>query len=343
MYVPITDRVDHSKVGEANSDEADRERAADPLGFYSRYVLKIFDSLSVEDWSQDLRQCATRLAFLRGRIFQSLSMFFRAQHEFRGALKLSKGFPGALMELVKTLLAQGEFTEARDMLIDMIHKELPSFREFPEPDPIDVMKANRHLGMMLVLAESTTKNMRLNHSVGNANQRKIYDVQVNGLLLRRETRHEVEIVHGKPLRYYEKKKEDERREKVRAEIAEADKAVDALRIKARNMARRCQDLVEDTKDALAETVDILKKIPKFSAEERKLLRTRDKERGGQPAQQGDEEARQQPQLTQRSSRKAESSSSPPATGRSRKTTTAGAGTGGGARKSRVLSSSSGLR
>jgi hypothetical protein len=272
-FIELNAPINHGKFGE-DREEMEKKRAADPAGFYSKHVLKVQDTVSVEDWAQDLRQCATRLSFLRGRVYQSLDSFPRAQHEFRGCLALSKGFPGALLELAKTLLAQGDYVNAHTSLLGLIRKEIPSMRSVPDIDPVEVLKLNKQLGMLLILAESSMKQLKLNFNVGSANQKKMFTVHDNGILDRPKELKEIEIIHGRTLGYLALKRQEELTAKARSEVADANATIDLLRLRAMNIARRSQDLIEECKDAITDTRAFVIAIPKTADRERE--RERDK-------------------------------------------------------------------
>ena len=147
----------------------------------------------------------------------------------------------ATTELIKSLIVTGEPNEATTFLNNLVKKLYPDLmgrtrNEGGFPYPKEVQTVDTTLGMLLTLTKSMNEQNRL-QGIRSSLQRRVYNVQENGLLSRPE-RTEWEAIHGRSLSSYKNNLDDEEveKDKKQKKLKEEEEIISTLRERARRAA-----------------------------------------------------------------------------------------------------------
>ena len=147
----------------------------------------------------------------------------------------------------------GESYEPYVLLNNVVKRLYPGLvkkvgKEGREPFGEEVMEENKTIGMLLLLIENISYHQKV-HGVGSVLQKKLYDVQENGLLTR-PVPIDRELVHGRILAYYDEKIKIDKKEEENQLNYESNCRNEELkeRLKhtvkySKNLSNHCDDVI----------------------------------------------------------------------------------------------------
>jgi hypothetical protein len=162
----------------------------------------------VEIGAEHLRSRAVSCCFVHGRVLQGLGAYERAVSEFRSSKILQSSFKPGTLELVKTLLALGDFSAPRTLLNGLISRECKISDPTME-DAVAIYQSDQVIGLLFVYTSMFLYRIQ-EQDVCSAAQWRTFDVRPDGLL----RRHKKNIDHVEGMSEFAKiRRKEELRQK----------------------------------------------------------------------------------------------------------------------------------
>ena len=157
------------------------------LGDYLNDIPKDSTSfaLMVEPDEKNLRNDAIRLFSLRGSAFQAIGEYVGARDEYDKVLKLCSiknytQYRKIVIEKAKCHISQGEFTDAREIIVLLILKDLPP-DVYDSLDIVKIFRGSRELGFLLMLCDEGIRQIKRS-GFSSSLQRRAFEIKSNGVL-----------------------------------------------------------------------------------------------------------------------------------------------------------------
>lgn len=204
-----------------------------------------------------LKSAATRLRFTRGRVLQSLDMYTEAIIEYRSATILGPVFLPAWTELIKTLIAQGNYADAKKVILQVLEKDFKiAAADAPDFDILSLFKVSRLYGMLFMLVNVHLSALT-ETGLKSTTQNRVFQCDDEGLLTR-ATPVCAAVVHGRTF-----KKIAERR---KLEIAIETFQQNQQGLEETNLLRlQLQNVIAKQRKSLADVKEMLKVSKQQSA------------------------------------------------------------------------------